>query len=177
MRIRVLLDVTKPLKRREKIKKPGGDSGYIKFNYERLGNYCYFCGLLGHIEDFGEKLYDLPEDDGTRLWGPELRVDKQCSSGGSTGKTVDSSGVATIPASVSVHTAGNSSTLKESLITPKPAALANLLRNPNLKRTIKNAELVSEEFKNNHSELLQENHEAALSLKSKRSRMLNAEEQ
>lgn len=38
MRIRVLLDITKPLKRQKKIKKQGGDSSFIKFKYERLGN-------------------------------------------------------------------------------------------------------------------------------------------
>jgi len=51
MRIRVLLDVLKPLKRVKKNKKPGGETSIIKFKYERLGNFCYYCGMLGHIED------------------------------------------------------------------------------------------------------------------------------
>lgn len=82
MRIRVLLDVTKPLKRMKKIKRPGGESSVIKFKYERLGNFCYFCGMLGHIEDYCEKLYSVDSDDGTRFWGPELRVEKKHNNGG-----------------------------------------------------------------------------------------------
>jgi len=149
MRIRVLLDVTKPLKRQKKIKKPGGDSGYIRFKYERLGNYCYFCGMLGHIEDFCEKLYDLQEDDGTRLWGPELHADKQRSSGGGAGKNGDSKEVAAMATSVTVNTTSNNPALKESLNSPNSAALANLLRNPNLMRITKNSGLSSNEIKCN----------------------------
>lgn len=66
MRIRVLLDVSKPLKRQKKIKRPGGDSQIVKFKYERLGNFCYYCGALGHIEDYCDKLYSIDSDDGVR---------------------------------------------------------------------------------------------------------------
>jgi hypothetical protein len=47
MRIRVLLDVTNPLKRQKKIKRPGGESHTVRFTYERLGNFCYYSACWG----------------------------------------------------------------------------------------------------------------------------------
>ncbi|MCI97859.1 hypothetical protein A2U01_0119160, partial [Trifolium medium] len=38
-------------------------------------------GMLGHIEDYCDKLYSLQSDDGTRNWGPELRVVRQRNKG------------------------------------------------------------------------------------------------
>jgi hypothetical protein len=177
MRIRVLLDVTKPLKRQKKIKKPGGVSSYIRFKYERLGNYCYFCGLLGHIEDFCEKLYDLQEDDGTRLWGPDLRVDKQRSSSGSERNNTTSKVAATVLPSVTATPSVNSSTINETIIPPKPAALANLLRNPNLIRSVAKVGKAPTAIMSNHELVPEENDEVVLSSKLKRSRNLNAENQ
>ena len=57
MRIRVLLDVRKPLKRRMHLKK-GGEWMWIEFRYERLNIFCFICGLLGHTEKLCPKLYD-----------------------------------------------------------------------------------------------------------------------
>ncbi|MCI08776.1 DUF4283 domain protein, partial [Trifolium medium] len=48
MCVRVLVDVRLPLKRYKKIKKPEGESSIVYFKYERLGTFCYVCGLLGH---------------------------------------------------------------------------------------------------------------------------------
>ena len=45
-RVRVSLDVRKPLKRRMKIKKPGGDWYWVNFKYERLPTFCYHCGRI-----------------------------------------------------------------------------------------------------------------------------------
>jgi hypothetical protein len=50
MRIRVLFDVRKPSLRLEKIKTKGAPRE-IKFKYEKLGSFCYYCGMLCHIED------------------------------------------------------------------------------------------------------------------------------
>lgn len=85
MRIRVLVDVRKPLKRMKKIKKPGGDAKEVKFKYERLNSFCYFYGLLGHNDDHCLKLFQCPRDDGSRGWGPYLRAEirKSPGSGGS----------------------------------------------------------------------------------------------
>jgi hypothetical protein len=50
MRIRVLVDVRLPLKRHKKIKKQGDGSKLVQFKYERLGTFCYVCGILGHSD-------------------------------------------------------------------------------------------------------------------------------
>ncbi|KAL0413246.1 UNVERIFIED_CONTAM: Peptide-N(4)-(N-acetyl-beta-glucosaminyl)asparagine amidase [Sesamum radiatum] len=48
LRIRVAVNVTKPLKRAMKIRTVLGDEQLVRFTYERLPNFCYFCGHLGH---------------------------------------------------------------------------------------------------------------------------------
>jgi hypothetical protein len=175
MRIRVLLDVTKPLKRQKKIKRPGGEASYIKFKYERLSNFCYFCGMLGHIEDYCEKLYAIAEDDGTRLWGPELRVERQNPTGGVSRKMKDSGGANSSAATVTVNTNSNGQSINVQSKPANPAALANLLRNPHLMRPIIANEKTGTEIKDTNKEMLlqEENTEASLTVKPKRSRLFN----
>ena len=48
MRIRVLVDTSKPLCRGMKIYKEDGKVGWVRFKYERLLNLCYWYGLLTH---------------------------------------------------------------------------------------------------------------------------------
>lgn len=75
MRIRVMMDVQKPLKKSKRIKKPGGEATEVQFRYERLSPFYYLCGLMGHIEDYCEKLLTMVEEDSSRSWGPELRAE------------------------------------------------------------------------------------------------------
>lgn len=75
MRVRVRLDVNQPLKRTKKIKKAGGECMEVQFKYERLGVFCFLCGVIGHVEQHCDKLFELENDDGCRLWGAELRVE------------------------------------------------------------------------------------------------------
>ncbi|KAL0409698.1 UNVERIFIED_CONTAM: hypothetical protein Sradi_1904200 [Sesamum radiatum] len=49
LRIRVALNVDKPLQRVLKLRTTLGDEKLLSFTYERLPNYCYLCGHLGHI--------------------------------------------------------------------------------------------------------------------------------
>jgi 14-3-3 protein epsilon len=77
MRIRVKIDVQKPLKRGKKIDIGNGNTVMLRFKYERLTLFCYLCGLLGHSDQYCEKLFTMEEDDGVRRWGPELRVDRR----------------------------------------------------------------------------------------------------
>ena len=58
MRIRVTIDVRKPLKRRMKLKKAGEDGIWVDFKYEHLNIFCFICGLLGHIEKQCPQLYE-----------------------------------------------------------------------------------------------------------------------
>lgn len=46
--IRVTIDIHNPLKRRMKIKREGGTWSWINFRYERMGNFCFVCGIIGH---------------------------------------------------------------------------------------------------------------------------------
>ena len=48
MRIRVLVDTSKPLCRGRKLCMEDGKVGWVRFRYERLPNLCYWCGLLTH---------------------------------------------------------------------------------------------------------------------------------
>lgn len=57
MRIRVRIDVSKPLKRRMRMKKPGGDWVWVNFKYERLPTFCFYCGLIGHSDQFCSALF------------------------------------------------------------------------------------------------------------------------
>ncbi|KAL0411140.1 UNVERIFIED_CONTAM: hypothetical protein Slati_3703700 [Sesamum latifolium] len=52
LRIRVSLNVTQPLPRVLKIKTPLGDEQLISFTMERLPNFCYLCGCMGHLSKF-----------------------------------------------------------------------------------------------------------------------------
>lgn len=58
MRIRVSLDITKPLKRKMKIKKADGDWFWADFKYERLPTFCFICRIIGHAEKFCPKLFE-----------------------------------------------------------------------------------------------------------------------
>nr|GLL31473.1 uncharacterized protein LOC109152623 [Ipomoea trifida] len=44
LRIRVVVDVTKPLVAKMRIKRKDGDGSWISFRYERLPNFCFICG-------------------------------------------------------------------------------------------------------------------------------------
>ncbi|KAL0370752.1 UNVERIFIED_CONTAM: hypothetical protein Sangu_0393300 [Sesamum angustifolium] len=49
VRIRASVDITKPLKRALKIRTVLGDEQLVTFTYERLPNFCYLCGVMGHL--------------------------------------------------------------------------------------------------------------------------------
>lgn len=49
-RIRVTLDFDKPLRRRMKIKREGGDWSWPNFKYERLSTFCFVCGMIRYSE-------------------------------------------------------------------------------------------------------------------------------
>lgn len=46
--IRVTLDILKPLLRGTKFSMWDRDSFWVRFSYERLPNFCYWCSWLGH---------------------------------------------------------------------------------------------------------------------------------
>lgn len=48
MRIKVKLDVTKPLARRKRKNFGDEEAVWVQFAYERLSKFCYCCGIIGH---------------------------------------------------------------------------------------------------------------------------------
>lgn len=86
MRIRVLVDVRNPLKKQVRLRKPGGEEKDVKLKYERLEIFCYLCGLLGHLNDQCDKLFEMEVDNRTRGWGPKLWGDARMGSSGGGGQ-------------------------------------------------------------------------------------------
>ncbi|CAN1793630.1 hypothetical protein LINPERHAP1_LOCUS20057 [Linum perenne] len=74
MRARVTVDIRRPLKREKKVKLAGGVTGTCKFRYERLPNFCYICGKIGHIDRYCEVRFHVPEDKIVKLWDETLRA-------------------------------------------------------------------------------------------------------
>ena len=76
MCIRVSMDISKPLRRRMKIRKSGekNDGSWANFKYEKLPNFCFFCGLIGDSDHFCEKFFDYPNKSVEKLFGTWLRA-------------------------------------------------------------------------------------------------------
>lgn len=75
LRLRTRLDLTKPLRRGSMTLSGNGKPSKVFFKYERLQEYCYLCGLLGHtLRDCA----DCNEEDGEETnhsnYGPWLRA-------------------------------------------------------------------------------------------------------
>ncbi|KAL6550173.1 hypothetical protein OROMI_020661 [Orobanche minor] len=49
LRFKAKIDITKPLRRVIQAEGPKNEVITVKLAYERLPNFCYFCGILGHL--------------------------------------------------------------------------------------------------------------------------------
>ncbi|KAL4308458.1 hypothetical protein GQ457_01G027980 [Hibiscus cannabinus] len=74
MRIRVSMDISKPLKRRKKLGLLSGISTYISFQYEKLKLFCFLCGRLGHGEAFCPVRLSSPTQELSLEWDISLRA-------------------------------------------------------------------------------------------------------
>lgn len=74
MRIKIRVDVRKPLKRRKKIKRKNGTEFMVTCKYERLGEFCFICGLMSHTERFCRRNIDKQSDESAKEWGAWLRA-------------------------------------------------------------------------------------------------------
>ncbi|KAL8510587.1 hypothetical protein ACS0TY_017419 [Phlomoides rotata] len=69
IRVRVNLDVTKPLKSGVNIATKGDRMAWIPFKFEKLPSFCFLCGTLGHMKrecDLADDRIDiltLPDDE------------------------------------------------------------------------------------------------------------------
>jgi hypothetical protein len=75
MRIKVAIDVNQPLKKEWKIRKEGGDWIMLQFKYEKLGIFCFRCGIIGHTENFCATKFEEGAENGIARWGPYLRAE------------------------------------------------------------------------------------------------------
>ena len=48
LRVRVNIDITKPLMQGEMIQIDDLEASWVTFKYEQLPIFCYSCGILGH---------------------------------------------------------------------------------------------------------------------------------
>lgn len=81
MRIKIRVDVKRPLKRKKKIKRRNGSEFVVTCKYERLGDFCFACGLVTHTERFCRKSIDYRSDGGNKEWGVWLRAPVRKGSG------------------------------------------------------------------------------------------------
>jgi hypothetical protein len=77
MRIQVKIDVRMPLKKDARVKNKDGNWCTVKFKYEKLGIFCFVCGVMGHGENKCEIRFSMEHDDGTREWSTEIRADSR----------------------------------------------------------------------------------------------------
>ncbi|WCJ34873.1 nucleic acid binding zinc ion binding [Euphorbia peplus] len=75
MKIRVRMDVTRPLKRKMLLGVDEENMFWVNFKYERLPTFCFHCGLIGHADKFCERLLDHPDPEkAIRPYSPALRA-------------------------------------------------------------------------------------------------------
>lgn len=81
MRIKIKLDVRKPLKRKKRITRRNGSEFIVTCKYERLGDFCFSCGLVTHTDRFCRRFIDKRGDEGIKEWGTWLRAVPRRSAG------------------------------------------------------------------------------------------------
>nr|GME00553.1 uncharacterized protein LOC109189671 [Ipomoea batatas] len=73
-RIRVALNIAKPLRKGMRLKKNNGEWFSTEFRYERLPTFCFLCGLIGHGEKLCVKSLEGEAQQQERPFGPALRA-------------------------------------------------------------------------------------------------------
>ncbi|XP_074323953.1 uncharacterized protein At4g02000-like [Apium graveolens] len=74
LRVRVSIDVTQPLKRKMKIRQSGAEWFWINFKYENVRTLCFICGIMGHSEKFGSRLFEMAIYEITKPYGAWMRA-------------------------------------------------------------------------------------------------------
>lgn len=74
MRVRIRVDVRKPLKRKKKIVKKDNSEVVVNCKYEKLGDFCFICGMLSHTERFCKKKFESRSEAVIKEWGHWLRA-------------------------------------------------------------------------------------------------------
>lgn len=72
-RVRVWLDVTKPLKSYRMISRKGNNTVKIILKYERLPHFCFLCGIMSHTEKDCTNVTEEDKEVGY-TWGMDIRA-------------------------------------------------------------------------------------------------------
>lgn len=86
MRLKIRLDVRKPLKRRKKICKKDKTEIMVNYKYEKLGDFCFVCGMLSHTKRVCQKKLEAGAEEIVKDWGPSLRAQPRRMTGGNLSK-------------------------------------------------------------------------------------------
>ncbi|XP_031108655.1 uncharacterized protein LOC116013142 [Ipomoea triloba] len=73
-RVRVAIDVSRPLKKHMKLKKDNGTWAFIDFCYERLPKFCFMCGVIGHGDQYCPKITNVLDRKAEKPFGAWLGV-------------------------------------------------------------------------------------------------------
>lgn len=74
MRIKIRLDVRKPLKCKKKITNRNGKEFIVNCKYERLREFCFICGMITHTDRFCRRFLENRGDSIIKEWGAWLRA-------------------------------------------------------------------------------------------------------
>jgi len=72
MRLKVRFDIRQPLKI-GKIKANGGERCVVNFKYEKIGTFCFVCGVIGHSENKCEVRFSQPDVVIPKRWSNAIR--------------------------------------------------------------------------------------------------------
>jgi hypothetical protein len=57
------------------VKDKEGNWCTVKFKYEKLGVFCFVCGIMGHAENKCAVRFEMEVDNGVREWSSEIRAE------------------------------------------------------------------------------------------------------
>ncbi|XP_038714588.1 uncharacterized protein LOC120008131 [Tripterygium wilfordii] len=78
LRFRASFPLSKPIRRGCRVKTPNGECVWVNLKYERLSDFCYYCGYVGHDERRCERKFDDVKAGTTSSgqYGPWLVADR-----------------------------------------------------------------------------------------------------
>jgi hypothetical protein len=74
LRVKILIDLSKPLPRGRKLKFEG-ESTWVSFQYERLPRFCFHCGVISHGHEGCQKRSVLRNHENTTEYGMWLKAE------------------------------------------------------------------------------------------------------